>query len=41
MNFDKLSKKRLVETLTDKNWREWFKLLKMHLVREELDFVIN
>jgi len=41
MNFEKLSKKHLVEILTHKNWREWFKLLRMHFVGEELDFVIN
>jgi hypothetical protein len=41
MNFEKLSKKQPVETLLYKNWREWFKLLKMHFVAEELDFVIN
>ena len=41
MNFEKLSKKQPVETLTHKNWREWFKLLRMHFIGEELDFVIN
>ena len=41
MNFEKLSKKQPVETLTYKNWREWFKLLRMHFVGEELDFVVN
>jgi hypothetical protein len=41
MNFEKLSKKQPVETLLYKNWREWFKLLKIYFVAEELDFVIN
>jgi hypothetical protein len=40
MNSEKMSKKRPVDTLTYKNWKEWFKLLKMYFVGEELDFVI-
>ena len=41
MNPDVQSKKRLVDILTHKNWREWFKLIELYFIREELDFMLN
>jgi hypothetical protein len=41
MDSDNLAKRRPVDILTHKNWRKWFKLLELHFVGEELDFVLH
>ena len=41
MNSETMTKKRPVDILTHKNWREWFQLLKLYLTGEELEFVIH
>jgi len=41
MNPEMMSKKRPVDTLSHKNWREWFELIELHFAGEELDFVLH
>src|SRR5438045_8401465 len=41
MNSETMTKKRLVDTLTHKNWREWFQLIELYFAGEELDFVLH
>ena len=41
MNPEMMSKKRPVDTLLHKNWREWFELIELHFAGEELDFVLH
>jgi len=35
-----MTKKRPVDTLSHKNWREWFQLIELYFAGEELDFVL-
>jgi hypothetical protein len=41
MDSDNLAKRRLVDILTHKNWREWFQLIKLYFAKEELDFILH
>jgi len=41
MNPETMTKKRPVDILTHKNWREWFQLLELHFAGEELDFMLR
>src|SRR5438045_9557748 len=41
MNSETMMKKRPVNILTHKNWREWFKLIELNFTGEELDFVLR
>ena len=41
MNSETMMKKRLVDILTHKNWREWFQLIELYFTGEELDFVLH
>ena len=41
MNSETMTKKRLVDILSHKNWREWFQLIELYFAREELDFVLH
>ena len=41
MNSETMTKKRPVDILTHKNWREWFQLIELYFAREELDFVLH
>jgi hypothetical protein len=41
MNSETMTKKRPVDILTHKNWREWFQLIELYFTGEELDFVLH
>ena len=41
MDSENLTKKRPVDILTYKNWREWFQLIELYFAGEELDFVLH
>ena len=41
MNSETMTKKQLVNTLTHKNWREWFQLIELYFAGEELDFILH
>ena len=41
MNSETITKKRPVDILTHKNWREWFQLIELHFIGEGLDFVLH
>ena len=41
MNSETMMKKRPVNILTHKNWREWFQLIELYFTGEELDFMLH
>ena len=41
MNSEIMTKKRPVDILTHKNWREWFQLIELYFAGEELDFILH
>ena len=41
MDSNNSTKKRPVDILTHKNWREWFQLIELYFAGEELDFVLH